>query len=382
MAFRSLVFFATLLLLGSEYSDALAAKGKKPASGRSAGGGFGAKPAPTIVHTADTSETTQQLLKFLQAQKSGGLDEVEIGIGPNGVRGLFATKNFKKGQLLCKIPSDCALALSDPSKNGEDAPTLVHGGANFLKMYQKPENARQLWAPYLNTLPAMGSDQFDPTPDFFSEEELGLLEFPRLVRQAKERKEQIKKLAVEMDLDPEELQFATWLTSSRAFSISISTPDEEKNEPKYDDRGQVITKAGEQKTLRVMVPFIDMANHNSDNPNAKLTLIDPEKDDAWFALEATRPISAGKEVTIAYGSGIDSSVELLLNYGFVPKSNKIDEFMLKKGGDEAITSLDGWTTTLDEDKTMLSMVEDSEDDSTLRKILQFRIRLKESYKDD
>lgn len=119
-----------------------------------------------------------------------------------------------------------------------------------------------------------------------------------------------------------------------------------------------------------------MANHHSDQPNAKLTLIDPEKDDAWFALEATRPIKAGKEIVIAYGSGVDSSVELLLNYGFVPQSNKIDEFMLKKGGDDAIESLDGWTTSLEEDKTMLSM---AEDDERLRKILNFRIRLKESY---
>ena len=119
-----------------------------------------------------------------------------------------------------------------------------------------------------------------------------------------------------------------------------------------------------------------MANHSSDQPNAKLTLIDPHKDDALFALEATRPIKAGKEILIAYGDGIESSVELLLNYGFVPRSNKIDEFMLKKGGDECITSLNDWTTTLEEDQAMLAM---AKDDATLEKILKFRIRLKESY---
>jgi hypothetical protein len=119
-----------------------------------------------------------------------------------------------------------------------------------------------------------------------------------------------------------------------------------------------------------------MANHNSDQPNAKLTLIDPEKDDAWFALEATRPIKEGKEIVISYGSGVESSVELLMNYGFVPHSNRIDEFMLDKAGDDAIASLDGWTTTLDEDKAMLEM---AEVDDVLKKILNFRIRLKEAY---
>ena len=124
-----------------------------------------------------------------------------------------------------------------------------------------------------------------------------------------------------------------------------------------------------------MVPFIDIANHSSDQPNCKLTLIDPEKDDAWFALEATRPIAAGKELVIAYGNGLESSVELFQNYGFVPSSNKIDEMMLKKGGDDTIANLDGWTTTLEEDKTMVEM---AKDDPVLQKILKFRIRLKES----
>ena len=78
---------------------------------------------------------------------------------------------------------------------------------------------------------------------------------------------------------------------------------------------------------------------------------------------------------IAYGNGLESSVELFQNYGFVPSSNKIDEMMLKKGGDDTITSLDGWTTTLEEDKTMVEM---AKDDPVLSKILNFRIRLKES----
>jgi hypothetical protein len=348
---------------------------KSRTSGRSSSAGFGAGKHNDLVHTPDTSENTKRLLQFLDAQKSRGLKDVEIGYHQyTGVRGIFGTKSFKKGQILCKIPSDCALALSDPSKKGEDALTLSYGGANFLTMYWKDERARKMWAPYLDTLPVQGSDQFDPTPDFFDEEELKLLEFPRLIRQAKERKEEVGKVAVETGLDKDELQFATWLTASRAFAISISA-DSSEEDLKFDDRGQVITKAA-QKTIRVMVPFIDMANHSSDQPNARLTLIDPEKDDAWFALEATRPIAAGKEIVITYGNGVESSVELMLNYGFVPKSNRIDEFMLKKGGDECITSLDGWTTTLEEDETMLSM---AEDDETLKKILSLRIRLKESY---
>ena len=82
-----------------------------------------------------------------------------------------------------------------------------------------------------------------------------------------------------------------------------------------------------------------MANHH-DQPNTKL-LIDAEKDNAFFALEATRPILIGKEITmIAYRNGLETSVELLLNYGFVPQANQVDALMLKKGGKGVTSNLD------------------------------------------
>ena len=247
-------------------------------------------------------------------------------------------------------------------------------------MYEKsPNDGRVIWAPYLDTLPQKESLQFDATPDFFTNEELELLEFPRLIRLAKERRQNVNALATQLGFSPEELQFATWIVSSRAFSLALSvSPTQTEEQPKIDERGQIITKAGLQKVVRVLVPFIDMANHN-DQPNAKLELLDPEKDDAFFALEATRPISMGKEITIAYGNGLETSVELLLNYGFVPQANQVDAFMLKKGGDDVITNLNDWTTTLEEDKAMLAMLQDGGDNETLQKILKFRIRLKESH---
>eukprot|EP00980_Cylindrotheca_fusiformis_P017201 scaffold5296_cov215-Cylindrotheca_fusiformis.AAC.4 len=257
-----LLSIASLLSLSSIYVDAFAAKKAKPS-----GLGFGASSKDKLSHTPDTSESTQALLKFLTAQKSKGLTDVEIGTDiSTGVRGLFAAKNFKNGQIMCQIPSDCALALSDPQENGEDAPTLAHGAANFLSLYWNNEQARKLWAPYLDTLPVQGSSQFDPTPDFFTDEELNLLEFPRIIRQAKNRKEEIAKLAAEKGMDIQELQFATWLTASRAFAISMSAKSDEEDkvlleadsdseEATEGDKLSIVTKA-ETKTIRVMVPFI------------------------------------------------------------------------------------------------------------------------------
>jgi len=359
--------------------NALASSKSKSKGKSTAGTGFGSSQKTTFIHTPDTGEESQRLVKFLTAQKAKGLDNIDIGFHKEtGRRGLFCTSKIKKDQKFCRIPSDCALALADPTKNGEDAPTPAHRGANLLEMYMKNEQASKLWSPYLDTLPTQESPMFDRTPDFFVDDDLELLEFPRVINRAKQRKNEIAEVAAERGLTEEELQFATWLTTSRQFRLYLPTPKTEEDEimPDEDEKGQIISKGGEKKAFYVMVPFIDIANHSSDQPNCKLTLIDPEKDDAWFALEATRPIPAGKELVISYGNGLESSVELFQNYGFVPSSNKIDPMMLKKGGDDTIANADGWTTTLEEDKAMAEMCQD---DPVLQKVLDFRIRLKESY---
>ncbi len=373
------VFGIVFVFSNAIYEANALARSKSKASGRSTGGGFGSSQKTSYIHTPDTAEESERLVKFLSAQKAKGLENLDIGFDKEtGRRGLFCTSKIKNGQKFCRIPSDCALALADPDKNGEDAPTPAHRGANLLEMYMKNEQAKQLWSPYLDTLPSGDSSMFDQTPDFYNDEQLELLEFPRLINRAKERKKEIEEVAAEKGLTVEELQFATWLTTSRQFKLNIQTPESEEDDimPDTDENGNIISKGGEKKAIYVMVPFIDIVNHSSDQHNCKLTLIDPEKDDAWFALEATRPIAAGKELVIAYGNGLESSVELFQNYGFVPSSNKIDEMMLKKGGDDTIASLDGWTTTLEEDKTIVEM---AKDDPVLQKILKFRIRLKESY---
>lgn len=336
-----------------------------------AAGGFGktATPAP-VVHDPDTSDSTQDLIKFLVSQKSRGIGTEDCGneIGfhrETGIRGLYATKNFKKGEIICRIPSDCALALSDPQMGGDDVPTIAHGGRNYILLYQDDAKACKLWAPYLNTLPTEEAN-FDATPDYYSDEEVEALEFPRFVESAKTRKQQIQDLAEKEGMTFSDLQFATWLVSSRSFQISIS------NEPEAAGAGSV---ASVQKSIRVLLPYLDMINHNSNEANAELHLIDPEKDEAWFAIRATRPIKAGKEVTIAYGTGVDSSFDLLLNYGFVPDDNKIDAMVVKKGGEGSIESLEGWSTTLEEDEKAL----EGEITGNMGNVLKFRTVMKRSY---
>jgi SET domain len=156
-----------------------------------------------------------------------------------------------------------------------------------------------------------------------------------------------------------------------------------------DERGQVIAPTGERSTLRVLIPYLDMVNHQSlPRANAQWTVLDPEKDDAWLALTATRPIRAGSEITRSYNDAAlaPSSVELLADHGMVEMGNPMDAYMLRKGGDDILALKSDWSTTLDEDVAMqTALLADvakhgwSVADETLYKILQFRIQLKQSY---
>ena len=142
-------------------------KRKKVTNQGKAAGGFGKKAdsAVPLTHTRDESPTTQTLINFLLQWKSEGLGGTdagtEVGYDMNtSMRGMYATKPFKKGEIVCKIPSDVALALTDPSEATGEEQTVADGAVNFLQWYQHKPEARQMWSAYLDTLPTREM-QFD-----------------------------------------------------------------------------------------------------------------------------------------------------------------------------------------------------------------------------
>lgn len=140
-------------------SSSSSPKRRKISNQGKAAGGF-AKTSDSVPtsHTRDDSASTQTLIDFLLQWKSEGLGGPDAGteVGfdmTNGIRGMYATRMFKKGEIVCKIPSDVALALVDPSAaTGEDM-NVADGAVNFLTWYQNNDQARQMWSAYLDTLP-------------------------------------------------------------------------------------------------------------------------------------------------------------------------------------------------------------------------------------
>ena len=93
--------------------------------------------------------------------------------------------------------------------------------------------------------------------------------------------------------------------------------------------------AASVKTVPVLCPVLDMINH-APEPNARMVVRDAEKDDATFAIVAEQKIAKGAQITLAYRDGAASSVDLLLDYGFVPNKPPAgaDRRLLAKHRDE------------------------------------------------
>ncbi|KAG7349126.1 SET methyltransferase domain containing protein [Nitzschia inconspicua] len=163
-----------------------------------------------------------------------------------------------------------------------------------------------------------------------------------------------------------------------------TTMDEEDDEE--DDEGSALS------TTCVLVPLMDMINHSSKDFNTMLSVMGnsedenqiDDKDDngseeqLFYTVVASRDIVEGEELLISYGSQEDSSLELLLHYGFVPEHNPYDaDFIAWSGAVDEMPSC--WSTSLQDDEGRLKQLILSNSNSVELTILKFRIRMKQAF---
>lgn len=360
------------------WSQALAGRRAAKYETSPSGMGFGnnsrkQKPKqPTAVpYTADTSETTQRLLEFLESEECEGYEVTEVGFsnsqqGSLPLRGVFAKEQIQPGEYICAIPFVSTLLVDETFFEDAEASdqkrlsaARLENAVKFLEKFGNEEENKK-WKPYLDCIPGSSSDpNFDATPDFWLDEDINQLEVPELVDEMFSRKRGLQQIANENNsLDLDLLQHASWAVRTRAFTTLK----------------KAIALDGTEGLLQrtVLIPYLDFINHDSKQPNAELQVIETkEYDESFYALSATCPIARGTEIKIAYGIE-ETSLELFGNYGFLPLDNEQHDQQLLQG----LRSLK-WSTSLEEDLVTLT---DEAIPSTTKLALSLRVYLKELQK--
>ena len=381
--------------LGRSHSrpDRRAIAGAPPPLRASGGNGEESVGAPPPSYVPDRSDATSRLADWLYGPAGcEGEGSTELGSRPSdGRRGVYAREPHGKGEYLFAAPTGSALVIEE-DETDDATRGLALLGLMTSERDGRGEGATEDgggadcgWGAYLDSLPTSDGSNFDSTPDFWSVSDIRtLLEVPRAIDAALARRRRVDDTSEREGVDADELRFATWLVESRAFNILVES--EEVGEEEEEEE--------EFMTTCVLVPYLDMINHSSDSPNAELRVLtsdiegsvnDNGDDDAdvedFYAVVAIKDIDVGEEVTISYGTGNDSSVDLLLHYGFVPESNVHDTDMIELGGDDLFLEEGQFSTTLEEDRSKLLHATGANMCDMERVALRFRIRMKQALCD-
>ena len=176
--------------------DKKKAAAKKPA----AAGGFGAAPKKTKPKEAESTPEQRQRLDFMDwvSAAGGAVDAVRLADCGGGLRGLKATRDLKKGEVIVRIPRSIIL---DVERAEASAVSSIWRGAadeipGYLKiglavLYEQRRGAESDLRPYLELLPSRADFERDGGPAaLWSDAELAVTECGGLIESAKRRRRQ------------------------------------------------------------------------------------------------------------------------------------------------------------------------------------------------
>ncbi len=250
----------------------------------------------------DRSKETRLFYDFMEAGNAGdNLNRCAIGSFPISddfkLRGVAALKPIKKGDAIIRIPYELAINLgqegADPS-----VPAVV-----FLKDYcetlsqAESTNAKELStkAAYYKLLPPFGGEDCLGSTDFFTEEALNALQAPLVAEETRKRRERTHarfqseianaaKFPTWIDGTPvteDHLAWAVWLITSRVLTVQGD--------------------AEEGKSYRLLIPFLDMCNHDRSSSHILSGRAVPGGE---LKVVAGAPVKEGDPIDICYGGGM------------------------------------------------------------------------------
>nr|XP_043633824.1 ribulose-1,5 bisphosphate carboxylase/oxygenase large subunit N-methyltransferase, chloroplastic [Erigeron canadensis] len=261
----------------------------------------------TALAHADQVPVDTECSEFLPwlTHKSGTEISSVLSIGKSNYgRSLFACKHIQPGDCILKVPFSMQLApdnlLPSISSLLADDINNVAKLALFILLHQKLGPASE-WAPYIRCLPPV-TDLHSSI--FWSDEELKMIEICSLYQETLKHKAQIENdfssIKHVLDRFPEYFEDVTLHKFMHAYNL-------------VESRAWVSTRGIS------MIPFADFFNHDTfsetDVLNDDFTQVSEVISDENYA--------PGDEVLIRYGKF--SNARLLLDFGFIPPSNKYDK---------------------------------------------------------
>jgi len=268
----------------------------------------------------DRSNEARSFYDFMEGGGAGdNLSRCAIGSYPISddfkLRGVAALKPVKKGDAIIRIPYELAVNLG---QEGADptGPAVV-----FLKDYCKTltpsstENTKEpsSKAAYYQMLPPFGGDDCLGSTDFFSDQALSELQAPLVVEETKKRKERTS-FRFQSDIAPNVESFPKWIDGSPvtedhlAWAVWLIT-------------SRVLTVQGdaeEGKSYRLLIPFLDMCNHDRSSSNILSGRAVPGGE---LKVVAGAPVKEGDPINICYGGGMAGNDRFLQDYGFLDTSD-------------------------------------------------------------
>mmetsp|Transcript_10503 Transcript_10503/g.16112 ORF Transcript_10503/g.16112 Transcript_10503/m.16112 type:complete len:349 (-) Transcript_10503:511-1557(-) len=272
----------------------------------------------------DESPQIQRLMEWLSSHQEGigyrqrQWNDVAIGSSSEaGIRGVFSKRSFLPGDVILKIPYTSSLVINEEYDKFGQTKLLraqePHFGFQFWQRYMNDTEARVKYQSYFDCLPLTSDDpHFDPTPDFWSEDEIRQVELPSLVDQWLSRKRYIYKMVNDAGQSDNRttILLCCWLVQTRAFTITYK-----KKKKKENSTATTTTRSLSSRV--VLIPFLDMVNH-ARLANARIKVVEniTYPNESYYALVATDIIPKGSELFICYGTGKETSLELFGKYGF------------------------------------------------------------------
>ena len=322
---------ATTLPPSTTTSQLKAKTSKKKKTKKSSGGGgglkgFGAGPSKSKggVET-DRSKPARDFYDFLEQGGAGdNLSRCGLGYFPLDddikLRGIVALKDIKQGDNLIRIPYELAVNLGpEGTDTSLPAVTLLRDYCEVMGPSNQEKSKDPKYA-YYSMLPPFRGDDCLGSTDFFSQEALDALQAPLVVEETLLR-QKLSQARFDRDIADESSSFPSWIDGS-------PVTEEHLRWAVWLITSRVLTVQGdadEGKSYRLLIPFLDMCNHDRASSHVLTGRAVPGGE---LKVVAGSPVKEGSAINICYGGGQAGNDRFIQDYGFLDTSENNRAFTM------------------------------------------------------